>query len=89
MSLDLRNRQKYFTADGFSIKAVVNTGTSDYLHRPSLTTIDPRQMFSSPTGLRRRKVAVSATVLRSIHTCDLVGVNNCVNYSHSNGLYCT
>ena len=27
--------------------------------------------------------------LGSIHTCDLLGVNSCVNYSLNNGIYCT
>ena len=27
--------------------------------------------------------------LGSIYTCDLLGVNCCVNYSLNNGLYCT
>ena len=28
-------------------------------------------------------------ILRSIHTCDLLGMNYCVNYSLNDGLYCT
>ena len=28
-------------------------------------------------------------VLGPIHTCDLLGVNYCMNYLQNNGLYCT
>ena len=39
---------------------------------------------SSPTGSPPKNFA-----RRSIHTCDLLGMNYYVNYSHDYGLYCT